>query len=180
MLHILRLHCYCLTVLLVFLPISVHLSRLFVKKRTVQHITVSKHVVLESFFSSQMQYANPFLPQLSISSSALRAACFFCAFAVAASSAVHAQTQSQAQSPALANIAFVEIEALQAEAATTSPATVEQPAWQDLRSSVIAHRNIYCSKRTTIHRLSKHELENLRRVVREHAKNNPLKTAVNN
>lgn len=69
---------------------------------------------------------------------------------------------------------------LDANTDATQPPPSEQPACQDLRNSVIAHRNMEHGVHLAPRRLSKSELENLRRVIREHARNNPLQTAVNN
>ena len=93
--------------------------------------------------------------------------CALCTFFLSAPSTVGAQTLEYSTP-------------LDANTEATQPIPAELPACQDLRNSVIAHRNMEYGARLTPRRLSKNELENLRRVIREHARNNPLQTAVNN
>ena len=73
--------------------------------------------------------------------------------------------------------------AAQAQCPTTATLTTASlatpPAQQDLRDTVIAHRDGECGVQTVVaRRLSRSELEELRRAVREHAKNNPMQGAV--
>ncbi len=68
------------------------------------------------------------------------------------------------------------------QASAESQATVMDPGaippHQDLRSSVMAHKHYKCQDESPSRRLlSKEDLLELRRAVREHARNNPLHNA---
>ena len=65
-----------------------------------------------------------------------------------------------------------------APATLTTASLATPPAQQDLRDTVIAHRDGECGVQAVARRLSRSELEELRRAVREHAKNNPMQGAL--
>ena len=138
-------------------------------KITVPYSTNRNSIVLEILQGRFERAARPCLPPGNgcgaVARRLLFCVRFFCVGSLFAANAARAQTLPPNTPP-------------ETEAPLLTVA--EPPVWQDLRTSVIAHRDLDRSKRPASRRLSKNELESLRRVVREHAKNNPLQTAVNN